>query len=408
MPEILQPDLSRRAKGCKRYGSAVQAQEVAAPEAEVADSRPTTPRALDAYAIPVVLVAISAIAHVLVAWMQSRTLQHTTIRGLLARWDSGFYLKIANTGYPTHLKIGSGNPAQSTIGFYPLFGLVVRGAWKIGPFGLTQTGILTAILCAAGAAVVMWRLAYRLCDSTEAAHRSVAFFAFAPGAIVLSMPYSEGLFILLAAATLLMLVEKRWVFAGLFALVACTARPNSLAVVAACAVAAVLEWWPNKRALRPLIAPVLAGIGFALFPLYLWVHVGDPLAYWKTQHRGWGQGIDFGKNTVLRLWHVAHHPTHDFNLLMATLAIIAIVIGFVLMAQWRPPPAIVAYTVVVVFLALASTQLVSTWRFAMTAFPFAIAYGRSTRGTVFGVALAVSAILFTAVAFGATTLLFTP
>jgi hypothetical protein len=222
------------------------------------------------------------------------------------------------------------------------------------------------------------------------------------------MPYSEGLFILLAAATLLMLVDERWELAGVFGLFACVARPNSLAVLAACAVGALLAWWPNKRNLRPLVAPVLAGIGFALFPLYLWIHVGDPLAYYKAQHRGWGQGFDAGKKTLTSIFDVVRDPGHDFNLLMAVLAIIAIVIGFVLMAKWRPPAPIVVYTAVVVFLALTSTQLVSTWRFAMTAFPFAIAYGRVTRGTVFGVALAVSAMLFVIAAFGATTLLYTP
>jgi hypothetical protein len=384
----------------------VQAQAEVVPEA--APRELGRPRAVDAIGVPIALVAISVLAHVMVAWMQVHTLHHTTIRGQLSRWDAGFYLQVAKSGYPTHLKIGAGATAQTPLGFYPLFALVVRGAWKISPVGLTQTGILAGIVCAGGAALVVWQLALRLCGSTEVAHRSVAFFALAPGAIVLSMPYSEGLFILLAAATLLMLLDERWELAGVCALFACVARPNSLAVLAACAVGALLAWWPDKRHLRPLVAPVLAGIGFALFPLYLWIHVGDPLAYWKTQHRGWGQGFDAGKNALAKVWDVVRDPGHDFNLLMATLAIIAIVIGFVLMAKWRPPAPIVAYTVVVVFLALTSSQLVSTWRFAMTAFPFAIVYGRATRGTVFGVALAVSAMLFVIAAFGATTLLYTP
>src|SRR5262249_32171414 len=110
-------------KGCKRYGAAVQAQAEAAPEATA------RPRALDAIGVPLVLVAISALAHVTVAWMQVHTLHNTTIRGELARWDAGIYLKIAKLGYPTHLKVGSGANAQTPIGFYPLFPLLVRGAW---------------------------------------------------------------------------------------------------------------------------------------------------------------------------------------------------------------------------------------------------------------------------------------
>ena len=119
---------------------------------------------------------------------------------------------------------------------------------------------------------------------------------------------------------------------------------------------------------------MLAGIGFAALPIYNWIHVGDPLAYWKTQHRGWHQGLDFGRNTIEKLGGVVVHPLHDFNLFMATLAILVIAGGFVLMWQWRPPPEIVVYSAVVIALALLSSELVSTFRFAMTAFPLGIAY----------------------------------
>ena len=55
---------------------------------------------------------------------------------------------------------------------------------------------------------------------------------------------------------------------------------------------------------------------------------------------------------------------------MATPAILVIAGGFVLMWRWRPPAEIVVYsTVEVIALALLSSELVSTFRFAMTAFP---------------------------------------
>jgi hypothetical protein len=82
--------------------------------------------------------------------------------------------------------------------------------------------------------------------------------------------------------------------------------------------------------------------------------------------------------------------------------------GFVLMWQWHPPAEIVVYSAVVIALALLSSELVSTFRFAMTAFPLGIAYARVTKGTTFAVALASSAVLFTVAAFAATTLLYTP
>jgi Gpi18-like mannosyltransferase len=370
------------------------------------DAKRTTPRWLDAIVVPLAMCAASIAAHMLIAWEQSRVLRINT-RGLLSRWDGGFYLKLAKHGYPTHLAVGYGGRAQNTLGFFPGYPILVRLALHLSSLPLIQNGLIVAMLCAAGAALVMWQLASRLCG-TEVAHRSVAFFVFAPGAVVLSMPYSEGLFILLAAACLLMLVDRRWEWAGVFALFACVTRPNGLAVAVACAVAAFFALRDNPRNVRPLAAPVLAALGVAALPLYDWIHVGDPLAYWKTQHRGWGQGFDFGANTLNKVWGVIEDPLHDFNLLMATFAIIVIIGGLVLMVRWRPPAAIVAYTLVVVAMALTSSQLVSTFRFEMTAFPLAIAYARVTKGTVFGVALAISAVFFTVTAVAATTLLYTP
>jgi hypothetical protein len=367
----------------------------------------TRQRWLDAVVAPLAMFAASAIAHFLIVWTQARALRNVTVRGLLARWDAGLYLKLAQEGYPRHLTVGSGGHAQTTLGFYPFFPIVVRGAHSISPVGYIPTGITVAVIAAAGSVLVLWQLADRLCG-TEVAHRSVAFFVFAPGAIVLTMPYSEGLFVLFAAGCLLMLIDKRWELAGVLAFFACITRPNGLAILAACAVAGFLAWRAQPRNVRPLIAPLLAGIGFAALPIYNWIHTGDPLAYWKTQHRGWHQGLDFGRNTLEKVGGVIVHPLHDFNLFMAALAILVIAGGFVLMWQWRPPAELVVYSAVVIALALLSSELVSTFRFAMTAFPLGIAYARVTKGTTFAVALASSAVLFTVAAFAATTLLYTP
>ena len=72
------------------------------------------------------------------------------------------------------------------------------------------------------------------------ASRAVALTAFAPGAFVLSMGYSEGALLLFASASLLMLLDRRWILAGTFAGLACLARPSGVAVAAACLVAAIV------------------------------------------------------------------------------------------------------------------------------------------------------------------------
>jgi hypothetical protein len=277
----------------------------------------------------------------------------------------------------------------------------------VTPLGYAEAAVLVAIVAGLAALVAIDRLTVRLCGA-DVARRTVVLVAFAPGAIVLSMAYSEGVFMLLAALCLLALVERRFVPAGVFAAIGCLARPNSLALVVACAVAVYTEWRRDDRDRAVVFAPILATIGYAALPVYHWVHAGTPLAYWQSQHRGWGQGFDFGASTLGSVVDVMRDPQHDYNLLLGTLGALLIAGGLVAMWFWRPPLPVTAYTLVVVALALGSSQLVSVMRFAMTAFPLAIAYARVLRNTAFTVAVGVSAALMAVLAFAGTTNLYTP
>ena len=63
-----------------------------------------------------------------------------------------------------------------------------------------------------------------------------------PGSFVLSFSYSEALMLALVGATLLLLLDERWLLAGLSAAAATASRPNAIAICAACAVAAWIAW----------------------------------------------------------------------------------------------------------------------------------------------------------------------
>ena len=65
------------------------------------------------------------------------------------------------------------------------------------------------------------------------AKRAIVLCALFPGSFVLSFAYSEALMLVLAAACLLMLADREWVAAGVFAALATATRPNGLALVVA-------------------------------------------------------------------------------------------------------------------------------------------------------------------------------
>ncbi|HEX5096525.1 MAG TPA: mannosyltransferase family protein [Acidimicrobiia bacterium] len=359
-------------------------------------------------ALQVVAAALAAVAvHVFAVWTAVKMQPGLRLREELTDWDGAWYIEIARHGYPSHVLTGSGDGAQSAIAFYPLYPAVLRVVDALTPLGPAQAALLVAIVAAVGALVAIDRLVTRVCTD-DVAWRAVILIAFAPGAIVLSMAYSEGLFMLFVALCLLRLVERRWLAAGAYGALACLTRPSGLAVIAACVAAAYVEWRRTERDAGVVVAPLLAIAGYAALPLYHWVHAGTPLAWWQTEDRGWGMGFDFGWSTAGKMIDVVQDPGHDFNLLLGTLGVLYMVGGLVALWYWKPPLPVAAYTVVAVGLAVGASQVVSTMRFAMAAFPLAIAYARVLRNNAFVVVVGVSAALMAVLAMAATTTLYTP
>jgi hypothetical protein len=125
-----------------------------------------------------------------------------------------------------------------------------------------------------------------------------ALFCTQPMSVVLSMGYSESVFVALIAGTLVAAHRRAWLTAGVLGAMAGLTRPTGAAVAVALALAVVLElrsgragarWW------RPVAGAVAA---LAAVPAYLiWVgaRVGSPRAWFDIQTAGWGSTFDFGR-----------------------------------------------------------------------------------------------------------------
>jgi hypothetical protein len=232
--------------------------------------------------------------------------------------------------------------------------------------------------------LLLWRLVERIGDP-EWADRSVALFGFFPGALVLSMVYAEPLLLALGIACLLALLGRRWFAAGILAALGTAARPNGLALVAACAAAAA---WAvlRDRDWRALVAPALAPLGALAYLAYVWRHTGEPGAWFRVEREGWGQYFDFGAGTLRRAVHLLEGG-RAYDDLLSTLGVVVVLVLAGLMLRWRPPAALSAYTAVVVLLALGSSDLGPQPRFVLTAFPLLVAAARWVRGTAFAALL---------------------
>jgi len=294
--------------------------------------------------------------------------EHVPIAGLLRQWDGRWFLLAARTGYPSVIPSGFGDGAQSTLGFFPAFPLVIRGVVAVTGLGYEAAALLAVWVLGLVASVLVWRL---LCDheGPAAADLGTAFVVCSPAAFVLGMVYSEALLLAAVAGCLVALRREHWVLAGLCAAVATATDPLGLAVLVPCLVAAVTAVRSGRK-WRALAAPVLAPAGVVAFFSYLWVHTGTPMAYYTAQRRGW-QGGTLGTGLVSPFDYLVHHGLRDVDDVVKAVSTlgVAVLLVALLARRRRPSGPVVGY--VVGALALAALSPIITWtpRVALRSFP---------------------------------------
>ncbi|MDU5427791.1 hypothetical protein [Actinomyces urogenitalis] len=142
-------------------------------------------------------------------------------------WDSGWYQRILEEGYPTQLPLDeSGNVAQSTWAFMPLLP-VLAGLLTWTGMSFTASATVVSLASSATAAVLTDRwLAPRVGARTSL--WAVVLAWSGPCALVLQIPYAESLALALATGALLAVSRRRFLLAAPLVALAAIARPVGL------------------------------------------------------------------------------------------------------------------------------------------------------------------------------------
>ena len=307
-----------------------------------------------------------------------------------ARWDSDWYLRIAEGGY-------DGAPS-STPAFFPLYPAVVAlvGRLLLGHYVLA--GVLVSLAACLAAFALLHRLALpRL--GPDGARRTVLYLALFPAALFLQAVYSESLYLALALAAFLLAERSRWLGAGAAGGLALLTRPAGLALVAALLVFA----WAAEDRRRAFVAPALAlGLG-ALYPLGLALWLGEPLAFVRAQEGIWERqlsplgplgGLSEGAAALFR-----EDGARALALNLQQLAFALLFLGLAVVA-WRafgPAYGVFAATSLAIPLSVPSERwpLLSMPRFGLVVFPLflALAVVAQRRRGVHEAVVAVSSLL---------------
>lgn len=343
---------------------------------------------------PALIYAASRAGVLLVAGAVASNAHEHFTRALVV-WDAPWYLSIAQRGYVSAIPPGSGNPAQSNLGFFPLLPLLIRGTHDVTGFGLTVSGMIVTFIAGLLAAVAVWWL-LREHFGEAGATRGTALVFFSPGAFVLSLVYTEGLTILLVACVLLALRRRSWLVAGLCAALATSADPVAIAVVVPCAIASYLairsrgEW-------RSLLAPLLAPLGIAAFFGYLWAHTGSPFEWFDAQRAGWQTG-DFAGSVPTAVAAVWRHGFSNPDAVVKVLTLMAAAVLLVWFLRAHPPASWTGYVVVVLAIGILSPIVGVTPRLLLRNFPLLGVVGARLDAVWFEIILSVSALCMAALA----------
>jgi hypothetical protein len=202
-------------------------------------------------------------------WDTARLHELGYVTDVWARWDSDFFLRIAENGYD-----------EASAAFHPLYPGLVAGLGRVFFGHYLLAGVVVSLLAALGSFVLLQRLAEERLGA-EGARRAVLYLAVFPMALFLQAVYSESRVLLLVLGAFALAERDRFAAAGIVTGLAILTRAAGLALLPALALLA----WRHRKRLRALAGVALALPVAAVYPLVLWQQVGDPWAFANAQDR---------------------------------------------------------------------------------------------------------------------------
>lgn len=301
-----------------------------------------------------------------------------------ARWDSVWFLRIAEHGYGAH---------ANDAAFFPLYpgSVALLGRLLGGHYVLA--GIAISLACGLAAFMLLYRLAESRLGA-DGARRTVLYVAVFPMSLFLGAVYSESLYLLLAVAAFLLAERGRFLGAGAVTGLALLTRPSAVALVPALALVA----WRSGR-VHAVARLALAPAAFCIYPLLLWAEEGHAFAFLSAQRHwrhfslagplgGVWDGLRAGLAGVRQLWvgdsgHVywpsvqAWTPLQTAAVNLTNLAFLALFVVLTVIAWRRFGAPYGLFAALSLALPLSSPSggwpLESLPRFGLVVFPFFLA-----------------------------------
>lgn len=290
--------------------------------------------------------------------------EHYLLNGYF-RWDAAWYASIVKKGY----KFSEEHSSNSA--FYPLLPGLTRGVasvlgdWRVAALVVVNVGALGLV----SALERLSALELPKIDARTVSHLLLAF----PSSFFLVSFFSESVFLVCAAFSMLGYVRQRYVSAGIWGMLAMLSRSTGLVLAIALLTDLI---WRHVQGKQPLtwralwLALVPAGLG--VFAMVLWAQTGEPLAFLKAQEF-WRPDSALPWTPLVKSlagfeWDLPRSAKNVQRLLDSGAALF-VLSSAALMAAARWRPCYWVYTLGVVVLPLCTGTMMGMSRMCLAAFP---------------------------------------
>lgn len=328
-------------------------------------------------------ISLSVIALLAVAMLPEQRGQHEVyhrsadvVLDVWARWDSEYYLDIAEHGYSMR---------RALLAFFPLYPLLVSTLASVLGYDYVLSGVVVSSLAYFIALVYLFKLAAWEFDEAIA-RRTILYVAVYPTALFLLAVYTESLFLAVTVAALYHARRGQWGWGGVAALLAAVTRPTGVALFFPLAYEVWCQSGGSLRGLRaafprPLIgrlaATVAVPVGLILWQGYLAWLTQDPFVGVSVQQTPpFQRAPSLPPITMQRGFQVlslAELPPLFRAVNTIDLAAATVLIEASILAWWRLPATYAIYLSVSTLLLLSSTHalwpLQSMLRYSVVVFP---------------------------------------
>jgi hypothetical protein len=304
---------------------------------------------------------------------------------ILGSWDSVWYERIAEHGYPIPLPADpeTGLLTYSAWAFYPAFPMLVRALmWTGMPF--LVAAVTLNIVLGGLAVLLVWRcLHFAMHASPQPARERLALVAAAlwclyPATGIMVMPYTEALAALLIAASLLLLMQRRYLLVAVVAIALGFTRAAAPAIACAVLVHLVLRWREDRAAgaaplrghrLSAVVMIAATAVSTLAWPVVVGVTSGLPMAFFDVQ-AAWGQKPESGPFVLWLAWAWDAHGVVGVAILVALVATyVALILGR--HGRWLAIELRVWALAYPLYLLAVVRPITSMWRFLLLDFPIA-------------------------------------